>query len=733
MPIVFNSAVATVSKLTNLPMNNISFAQLPSNLCSFVDILPPETSTIVEPLVSSCLLEEDDSVINEEMKQGLTLAQAHEKFETWSTFVKDINTYEPYKLALGQHPSYITSDEIIDRILSHISRVEGPVSSFILKPREELENILGRQAPVLWLLGDLHVGREKCKPVCEASNGCFSLYVPDARWTHPEKYSHLKETFLPFLQSIAETPNNVSIATDFFTEIWSFGRFEHLTPEMVKDFDFGNPLEIQRELHQHDSSMKDVFLDVFSCFANRNKPNKDCPAPHVRIHAADPRANLLDIEYLFRKIGSITMADWTDLCDTVFNTHNRTFATSEEKRLFRIDTYAVCLSLIINRLRLGLSQFAKIYTRGIQPNDSSILRYQKRILQMHSRTIHELMQIPEEIRLSMVDCICEMEMSNDTHANYAYPDLFADFPTHEGLVSLSGKALRSINNIGNKLHEFVKALNLSKGLYLFGIESSMDFFALSRALKSPLKGLPSQLSCIYAGNAHINNYINYFTTYMPYYELASISSFTQDKKKGQYDQNKCVDVRPVSDSNDLLRMMVAHAANTDRAMNGVFLSEVCMYLTLQPDQLSQDEIWDLEMLVGGELTWKSFYYNANSSEYRKLKEKDKVLNMIPYLETFGSFELLVLLDDLLHQKEYVVALINNAHFCQNKQVQSFLKTTIYSIRDPQVVENATLALSHCRDMDDDEEEEIDVEDEEDENEEDTYFTDKDDDDNEDDE
>ena len=97
-------------------------------------------------------------------------------------------------------------DEILDK-LKVIKTIEGPVNSIILKPNKNLYEKLGRNGPIIMLLGDYHDVRKanRCE-TCIISDGCYSLYK--------------KSSLITYLDTIV-TAHTLAVPTFTFVKVMS--------------------------------------------------------------------------------------------------------------------------------------------------------------------------------------------------------------------------------------------------------------------------------------------------------------------------------------------------------------------------------------------------------------------------------------------------------------------------------------------------------------------------------
>ena len=616
---------------------------------------------------------------------GLTEKEANANFEQWAPFVKAVNTYQPYKLKEDQKVSNISSDEIVDRIVDYTVKIEGPVSSVMLTPRQTLNDSLGRQAPVLWLLGDRHFGREHCR-VCDTNDLCFSMYN---KHTLPMPDKRNVATFLPHLQWLSQLEDGRAIATDFFLEFWPQTKFENVSPStMAAEGD-----SLKNPTIDSKSSIFDTLIDAYPCLS---KHKEHCSVPKLRVHASDPRYRIEDINVLIKSIIWDTFDTWKIRCNNIFKTNIK----GKKGNKMREHTHAACLSIIANRIRLGSHTFVKTFAKDITTNDSPALKYYKTLLLMKSKTIHEIKQLPIKIQESMMEYLCTC--NPDDILNRAYPTFFADFITHDdGLIRFSSNTDDLVNIYMEMRIQMIQSLHLSMDIDLFG-KGSMDMFFLARALKSPLYGLPSQLSVIYAGDAHIYNIVMYLTTYMPYYEIENISSQRLDDSLN----TKCRDIVSLEDENTLILETMNYAILPNTLHPNVSKEYIqlnlcmpivchCLNYFTNTNQLTTFAPWlEACKTFVSRLRWQDFYFDPSSCT-RILKDENSVLAMIPFV-TKQVLNNLQCIGDLVQNQTFVQALVFHKRKFNSVTTKKHLQFILAAEdTDMQVKTNISTVLEHC--------------------------------------
>jgi len=634
---MFNAMVATASKLSGQPMGTWTWQTLPDldHFCGYIktnmlDVLTSLFANAYYSLAETC-------------KRAISSVIGHEpewlKYKKWVSFVTDVSAYKPYKCLT--RPKDVSADTIINYIRPLADIYEGPISHVILKPRKELEDLLGRPAPVLWLFGDKHVDRQLCDTPCDSSNHCLTFYSELPLNRQP------RTSFLPALDVLAEASG---IVTDFHLEYWpSYTRIQdiHKVPrhklpykQYLKDSIAKDPIEEQA------SSIYDTTNSVWHCIT---KQKDKCPTKILRVHASNPRHIRNDFHGLLRIDELTTFSAWKDKCDAIFGLSWLSAETHE--------TYKECLTILCKRIQLGAVTFTKQFVDN-------------KFLCMYTKPAFELLQIPRELKDTMVKYL--VQVANDVYFDNPHPT-FDPFMYGNNLEHVFQSILKWYNNNPSKSD--------SGGWYLYGLLGTMDLFCLSRVFKSPLGGFPSQLSCVYVGDMHVYNYIRYLTVIMPYYEIVQMDFANE---------NKCL---PRSN-----KLYIDTAVSYLKKSRGrykldspvIFISEMCYHLPYA----SSAQKW--KDIVTKHLSWKDFYYNFASPK-RVLKEDDKIKAMIRYLSEEKLQEMPQLVMDIARRKDLVKEIIENKPKLKSEVLQNELLLLKNSqLFDEEVTNNIDALLSHFR-------------------------------------
>ena len=580
-PLVFNSHAYLASKLTGSDIMSWANSPLPS-LCA----LGANISTNMKHLLTT--LYSRLTHVLQSCSTWMFPSSASVENEKWAEFVKDLSAYRAYKT--DKRPIDVDADTIVRAIQKEARKYEGPVSYTILKPRTALEQILGRPAPVLWLFGDMHVTRNMCEQCDEndAKEPCLTFYS-----TLPFNGTK-RGTFAYHLESIAK---KLQIVTDYHMESWTEAMQETYNFELNISYKFANP-----DPRYHPSSLSDNYMDMFPCIPKYK--HKSCHVPKLRVHVADSRQKVVDFNMLLDLKQYNTFELWKRACNTIVNKQ-----ISDE--LAQKIRQRECLYLISKRILLGPCEFAKQFACS------------NPILAKHCKTSFELLQLPPVLQVSM--CSYLSLMSTKIPFDRAVKDFnfFAFGMKNEDLYAAIKKWY---DNCMTLLEEQNVYHNLC---FIYGATGTMDLYWLARVLKSPLGGLPSQLSCIYVGDMHVASYIRFLTACMPYYDIVQLVV-----QRGTND-SKCIIV-PEYESHQVkleniirFAQAIARSTKSSELVNPfALMSEVCEY-TQTSTTLQGEDLVSFEHFIQLHLTWRDFFYDFDVPS-RTLKEDQKILPLIKY-------------------------------------------------------------------------------------------------------
>ena len=244
---------------------------------------------------------------------------------------------------LPKRPSKLSPTKIAE-LLSVIESFEGPVNVEVMIPNKRLFKELGKPGPVLVLLGDFHIGDQKCDDTCEPKSGCYSLYAPS--------------TFLDFADKLAKKH---SISTDLFVEVW-------FSETSMRHISGGGRLK-KGPSGQFNSAMADVTIETAGCAMQ-----VQCPFPHIRTHMSDPRKvdsrSKYNAEWLFYSVldslGKYHLDDYREQLESNFPGFKSNYL---------------------------LSLVSKMYTR-----EYTMYNFlSEPFFQKYSRVYHEFVQLPKKV------------------------------------------------------------------------------------------------------------------------------------------------------------------------------------------------------------------------------------------------------------------------------------------------------------------------------------------------
>ena len=216
----------------------------------------------------------------------------------------------------------------------------------VMIPNKILLKELGKEGPVLVLLGDVHTGNEKCDFICQPKGGCYSLYTPS--------------TFLKFVDKLAKKH---SISVDFFLEIW-------LSESVRRAMSHG--VLHNQDPGSHNSAIMESILEAAACTSHMSDR---CHFPHVRTHLSDPRRVDLLSKY---------NAEWL-----MFNIFN-------ELSMYSVDKYRAKLEEIYPGFQS--SYLLSLISRMCRSEYTMHDFFSEPFFQKYSRVYHEWVQLPRQVR-----------------------------------------------------------------------------------------------------------------------------------------------------------------------------------------------------------------------------------------------------------------------------------------------------------------------------------------------
>jgi hypothetical protein len=366
--------------------------------------------------------------------------------------------FNPDKKGLPDKLSDLTPQEIAATLSADIKQMSGPVYGALLVPKAEFTRILGRNPPVFLLLGDIHVGNRHCDKC--APKGCLSLYRDNP-------------TFYNYLSKLAKKTN---LSIDLFLEEW--------TSQEERDKNVFLP----KTNSTQDSALIESSDLMNPCTGQRkeNELRKSCFFTEFRTHNANPRHSdisagnkyngdtILKFVYDFTRINRIQLMLGVRYPD--FNVYE------ELLYLYSAKDNVETINLYFN------SPFFKKY----------------------SRTLHEFYKLPDVIQAELMERLLNAAKNNEKESYMMANNIYSNIKTD--MVA----ALKEFIGDSSESNQSKLQLIIEKALNVFGISfgsTLVDIYTISRALKGFKGGLPSQLSVVYQGNAHIQRQISLLQNY----------------------------------------------------------------------------------------------------------------------------------------------------------------------------------------------------------------------------
>ena len=374
------------------------------------------------------------------------------------------------------HRKQDVQDIILDK-LDVIKTIEGPVNSIILKPNQILNKKLGRNGPIIMLLGDYHndVGKaNRCETDCIISDGCYSLYK--------------NSSLITYLDTIAKNSN---ITVDLFVEIWLHDDYKkELSKAEEEEYNVFLDYDEKKE-HNEDNiitstALNDVHVTTRHCISK----GPLCLYKNRRIHMTDIRDAANDNKYngdsLFEELKKLKPDHYED--DEKITLENLMNWKADLERKFKGFT---AYELLLRMKDMFTNNYDMI----------SVLK--DPFMKSNSRMHHEIRQLPIEVLQELIKQAIHLYgydyrkqkdvlamFKDEVEAEWFFTDKALVF---DDLINDRSVHIRSIDDI-SYMFEYIP---ITCGL--------MDLYTISRCLKTFKGGNPSQLSVIYQGSRHIKN------------------------------------------------------------------------------------------------------------------------------------------------------------------------------------------------------------------------------------
>ncbi len=412
--------------------------------------------------------------------------------------VIDESIYVPYKTALV--PRNISHNRIINYILDNIKTIEGPVSFTLLKPTAKLTTILRRPPPVILFLGDYHIGNKPCEAKCRTRQQCFSIAAKN-------KFSFLS------LMDLKIAPD---VVTDVFFEWWL-----PETERLKRDLKLGEKPIWNRP---NGSAIYEDLKELWPCMKyEKNRSIKypfGCKMKHTRVHMVDPRNLAGNFVYKYVEFIPHFIYDYSP------EFFKKTVATS-----FPGYDWKEIFALILKRIELGFVGFFNQYFR------------KHPFFRQHSVVYKQIKALPEPL---IRDIFANFTNLFGTITDFPHPEIVDEFwkirrrqkqPSSSTLFKDLYMAIEKVNNDRELQH---LSEIIPRDYNWLSFVSILDIYFLGRSLKSPVDGLPSQLSILYAGDNHIKN-LNTFLLHSGWYECVAHNTIRTPLFDGK--ESKCVPIR----------------------------------------------------------------------------------------------------------------------------------------------------------------------------------------------
>ena len=351
--------------------------------------------------------------------------------------------------------------------LKKIKKIEGPIDITLLEPTSKLDLELGRIAPMMLLLGDMHSGQGKCSP-CDEADGCYSLYG---------------DSFIRYLDEFIGT----DIRTDLYMELW------------LEKYKRDTMISKNLKAPPHTSALILTELRYLSCISTSGRVNrkKSCDLKNIKIHMTDIRRikfNDDEEKYTGDKLVHTFILYFMDNKIDQFITYCRDM----------YDKYSITHIMDILKRHL---------TTDVNPF------WTDPFYETYSKVHRQFRSIPN-IKKTLFDMFSQ-------HKGYALPIIRKSvdweikvFNTVDQLTIICDDATKAT------LIELMKEDTLVKAVS-DGDSASVELYTLGRILKMPINQDPTQFAIIYEGANHTDNIIDGLIK-TGYYKQISTAHHKQD-------------------------------------------------------------------------------------------------------------------------------------------------------------------------------------------------------------
>jgi hypothetical protein len=526
-----------------------------ANLCHYI----PESKEKLLEYSSNLGLSVNEKSSNDSICYALLGALLNEKS---STFIKQMEKmlYNPDKKGLPDKLSDMTPEQIAGTIIRDIKALSGPISGALLVPKPEFTDILERQPPVFMLLGDYHIGKNEC-PSCQIHDGCYSLYVKDP-------------TFLKYLANLAKDTN---LSIDYFLEDWisTMNRTSNSFVKIIKGKQESALINLSFFLHPCVGQRKEnplrktcFFTEFRTHLANPRQSDFDISNKYQAdtilkwLHYLINYTSMFDdnhweiffssesIVTILKELLNLYSAENNE--ETVKRFFNSPFFKKYSRTLHEFyklpkPIQSTLMERLINDARtVQTDKFMMSYIHDVRVQMVEALTKQLRMLQLYDiSSIQDYLYFPDldmsinKFKEANQKAVKEALEGKDISKIQLKNILAGQYLKHFGL-SIELLNANGIKNIENYLsfldndnikmnelfkgiaflsrkeamEEFKEALNKALETFNLSLGSVLvDIYTISRALKGFDGGLPSQLSVVYQGHAHIINQIELLQDY----------------------------------------------------------------------------------------------------------------------------------------------------------------------------------------------------------------------------
>jgi hypothetical protein len=463
------------------------------------------TTSARHPKVDNPAFGEQSQIVNP--KTSVTVL----KLQLKKLGIKEYNGIKVYRMNKNQVLEALNNNRVLEALNNNqVTAALNKTNPELVQLKSELGAIEKLSGPISWyefsyrgtkitLFGDLHKGR---KTDCEAQNySCVDIGYNYRARIPADKEQAQCYSISAYLDKLAEYNNKAGIITDIYLE-------SAFVPADNTEKELAVKMNVNRDMH-----LRTARLPFGRCMLN----NKNCIyAPHVRIHYMDIRKYhpkiVLGKRYLLNpqaktyfKNKKINIAK--SPIDLVIQSTNEVIAADQitndywelyYKLYFTETEYDKTMKQLSNKY--PNNEVGNFY-KGLLKQWNAVTSVRNGI-RMHKIAL-QIKTLREQGKNEMAKKI----------ENYIYQVMKNSIDENKDRMDMVQYLIRmevSTPQIRSMITHYISGLT-----YFFSY--SLDAYFLARMFKYLDNGLPtdSKVIVVYAGDAHIKNYVNFFTNVHP--------------------------------------------------------------------------------------------------------------------------------------------------------------------------------------------------------------------------